>query len=95
MKIYIAGVENNINEIIPLFKDDLPKIYVLSSFFYLKQPATFFKFLNLSKYFADVILDSGAFTFINSPHKTALNWDEYCEQYAEGVKKLNTKNILS
>ena len=57
------------------------KPYILESFYYIDADTE-----RLLPYFGDFLLDSGAFTFMMDS-KTAVNWDEYLERYADFINR--------
>ena len=57
--------------------------YRLESFFYLKDERR-----HISKYKC-FLLDSGAFTFMNSSKGKNINWDDYVISYAKFIKEYN------
>lgn len=83
MKVYLAGLsaeEKRAN----IKNDFAQKIYVLESFFYVKpwmEPYV--------KNHWEFILDSGAFTFMESkPTSAGTNWDTYTDQYIDYVNRM-------
>ena len=48
---------------------------------------------NNAKY-RDFILDSGAFSYMNSVNGNNVDWDQYVEQYAHIVSTYNVKNFI-
>ena len=61
---------------------------VLESFYYLKSQEWMFP---LIKQFNNFMLDSGAFTFMNQVKDHEVNWDQYIEEYAAFINKLDIK----
>ena len=57
------------------------KPYILESFYYIDADTE-----RLLPYFGDFMLDSGAFIFMMDS-KTAVNWDEYLERYADFINR--------
>ena len=57
------------------------KPYILESFFYADADTE-----RLMPHFGDFLLDSGAFTFMQSA-KNHVNWDEYIERYADFINR--------
>lgn len=55
--------------------------FILESFYYADETTE-----KLIPYFGDFLLDSGAFTFMSNS-KTAVNWEEYLERYADFIKR--------
>lgn len=90
MVIYLAAIENNLISILPILQKLPKKICALSSFYYIRGKKDFVE--NFS-YYQDFLLDSGAFTFIESQHKI-VNWEEYLEQYADYIKQYKIKKYF-
>lgn len=65
------------------------KPYVLESFFYMNEEIE-----RLLPYFGDFLLDSGAFTFMQSNADKNVNWDKYVEKYAECILKNDIKKFF-
>lgn len=88
MKIYLAGVAPWKNE--GLYDSAIKKHspYILESFYYADEDTE-----RLLPYFGDFLLDSGAFTFMQSAKKE-IDWEEYLEKYAEFVKRNNVKKYF-
>lgn len=88
MDIYLAGSYSRpfVNEEPRKQEDALDKIFVLESFYYISD-----WMLPYIKNHWTFMLDSGAFTFMNSAGKSQIDWDEYLERYAEFVKKNDIK----
>lgn len=86
MKIFLAGVSNFYNGYLSKMKDE--PIYILESFFYEDEQKA--QYIKNAK---DFLLDSGAFTFMQSS-KRAVNWEEYLERYIAFVNKYNIKNFF-
>lgn len=55
--------------------------YILESFYYADADTE-----RLLPYFGDFLLDSGAFTFMQS-RKNNMDWEEYVERYADFIKR--------
>jgi len=83
MKIYLAATEGS------CIKDNFNNFYRLSSFEYIKKEKDF-----TPNIFKDFILDSGAFTFLNTKKKSKIDWDEYMSQYAAFIIKYQIKNYI-
>ena len=78
MKIFLAGFQSHRD----IFFKVKPK-YILESFYYIKNN----DFVNYMNDIAEsVLLDSGAFTFLNASKKNN-NFDEYVVKYANFIKK--------
>lgn len=82
MKIYLAGTKSIINNI-DLEKN---KINILESFYYIDD-----KFSSKIKKFNSFLLDSGAYTFINSNKNKNIKWEEYVDRYADFINKNDIK----
>lgn len=83
MRIYLAGVapcgrgQDRIYD--ESYKTYRP--YILESFYYADADTE-----RLLPYFGDFLLDSGAFTFMQSS-KSHVNWEEYLERYADFINR--------
>jgi hypothetical protein len=88
MKLYLAGTYSH-----PYLWDILLEnnACVLESFYYFKEWQT-----ELFKHNMDFLLDSGAFTFINSPHRRIQEADmqKYTKNYIAFIKKHNIENYI-
>lgn len=107
MKLYLASVIEHWNAIHPVqdflsdndLTDNVDKkchynwgeIYVLESFYYIKNNA-YFSILQENK--CDILLDSGAFSFIMNKDVYKVDWDSYIEEYAEFIVKYNIDKFL-
>lgn len=87
MQLYIAGVppwrESGIYD--PAI--DAWRPFVLESFYYADKETE-----RLIPKYGDFLLDSGAFTFMNSGKK--LDWDEYIERYADFIVRNDVKKYF-
>ena len=90
MRIYLAGIEILINRVQSVITASPQKIYALSSFFYARSKEAYDE---LIPYFKDFLLDSGAFTFIQSQNQHQ-DWDGYLEEYAEYINRLDIKKYF-
>ena len=85
MEIFLAGTYTR-----PYVMEDQNKIFVLESFYYLKEW--------MYPYITDhwnFMLDSGAFTFMNDKKNTGnVDWDSYTEKYADIINKLDIKLFI-
>ena len=103
MKIFLAG-ENGKDKIIPFvhgnndesidksIKNYRP--YILDSFFYINDTKK-----DLMKYYGDLLLDSGAFTFMggfsySKNDKISVDFEEYIEKYAEFIVANNIEKFF-
>lgn len=64
------------------------KPYILESFYYADTDTE-----RLLPYYGDFLLDSGAFTFMQSS-KSHVNWDEYIERYASFINRNNIEKFF-
>lgn len=100
MKIYLAG-----NTLFPVYiapmlygggfssvNDDSTvrafRPYILESFYYADSDTE-----RLLPYFGDFLLDSGAFTFMQST-KSHVDWDDYIEKYADFINRNDIKKYF-
>ncbi len=86
MKLYLAGFQT----FAALFLELKPR-YVLESFYYLKPEE--FQQLCCQAF----LLDSGAFTFLNSPQANksgSLNWEDYVRRYAEFINSFRIQQFF-
>ena len=84
MKVFLAATSNR-----EYFEEELNKIpYVLESFYTIKNKKTLNRIKKLDK--EKFLLDSGAFTFINS-HKGKIDWDKYIKDYADFINQYDIK----
>lgn len=90
MKILMAGVASRayvVTENDEKYKD---KIYVLESFFYLKD----WMYPYILNHW-NFMLDSGAYTFLENAKKgNNIDWDSYILKYADIINKLNIEHFL-
>jgi len=70
--------------------NDLFYIYMLESFYYIKDWQID---LIKRKVLKGFMLDSGAFTFMQNKNKT-VDWDKYTEEYAEFINKYDIKLFI-
>lgn len=78
MKVYLAGLTTLDKTLINKSK------YKLESFYYIKE--------NMYDFIDDnFLLDSGAFTFLNSKKNNNIDWDKYIDKYIEFIKFKNVK----
>lgn len=82
MNIFLAGNLYDKDRYAIKTKD----LNILESYFYLKNKEWMFP---LIKEFKNFLLDSGAFTFMNQAKKHKVDWDEYIEEYAVFINKLD------
>lgn len=72
------------------FSEDVKKHrpYILESFYYVDDDTE-----RLLPLFGDFLLDSGAFTFMQSA-KGGINWDDYISRYAEWINRNNVQKFF-
>lgn len=96
MKIYLAG-ENNKKQIIKVYLAENQNgnkcktwnnLNILESYYYARKNTCFSKLMQTTD---NILLDSGAYTFIVNQHKKEIDWDKYVEQYAEFINKYDVK----
>lgn len=68
------------------YRITIEKLNVLESYFYIRSKEWMFP---LIKRFNNFLLDSGAFTFMNQVKDREINWDQYIEEYAAFINKLD------
>ena len=87
MKIYLAGVECKLTNqrIIERIYSKSGEISVLGSFFGIRQRGLK-RYAYLMPNFKDFMLDSGAFSFMNS-NSVKEDWRDYIEQYASFINE--------
>lgn len=70
-------------------ESELNKIpYILESFFTIKNEKTLNRIIKINK--ENFLLDSGAFTFMNS-YKGKVDWNKYIDDYANFINKYDIK----
>ena len=84
MKMFLAGLGSRL-DVQNLFKQ---RIYVLESFYYVKE----FMIPYIEKYW-DLLLDSGAFTFMENVKKH-VDWDDYILRYADFINQYNIRHFF-
>lgn len=82
MKVFLAGINSLKNRTEKLKQID----YILESFYTIKDWEK--PFIKKVKMF---LLDSGAFTFMNSKSKEAIDWDKYICDYAKFILENDVK----
>lgn len=83
MKVYLAATES-IEPILAKIGEGWRDIPMLQSFWYLQKKDS----VALPK---NVMIDSGAFTFMEAPHKKQVDWAAYIRRYAQFIKKHNIR----
>ena len=82
MNIYLSQVNSYKNNIgFERLKKVTPKLMLLESFPYVRKEL---RFMELSNKFKSLMLDSGAFTFLQNKNKN-IDWDRYVEEYADFI----------
>ena len=94
-KLFLSGLEINY----PYITDEaISKCkYMLNTFFYARQTVTKPRFAPVFKDFNDrgrLILDSGAFSFMNGKTISEQEMDDYCEAYCQFIKKYHIKQYV-
>lgn len=89
MNLYLAGtMEGNQSRFINKYEKELPPMNTLSileSFYYVDEYTEW----AIPRY-KNFLLDSGAFTFMNS-HKGQVDWEDYLKRYADFINKNDVK----
>lgn len=94
-KLYLSALGTNYSDLTS--KSIYTSRYILESYFYIT------KAINNKQYIADVLdynkrdrllLDSGAFSFMNGKQVTEKEMDQYCINYVEFIKKYNIKYFV-
>ena len=85
MRIYLAGTECLLRYIDDILKTS--NMYVLASFFSMNK-----MFSEYIPYFKDFMLDSGAFSFMNSSVSN-IDWNKYVEKYANFINENHIKKF--
>lgn len=87
MNIYLASLECKVDNerIIEQIKTSPCAISILGSYYSICQRNKKY-YTTLIPNFKDFMLDSGAFSFMNSKN-VSLNWDKYIEEYAAFIKE--------
>lgn len=65
------------------------KLYMLGSFYYIND-----NFIKILPYLDDVLIDSGAFTFMQNKKTTNIDWEDYVERYGNFIKKYKIKKYF-
>lgn len=88
MKLFLASLSFH------NFLDKSKVLYGLESFYYLQKSGHKKEFFNnIYPYLEDFLLDSGAFTFMNSPHKK-LSLDDYLKDYINFINQYDIKHFF-
>lgn len=88
MRVYLAG-DSYLRQILERkTPHEISKMYLLRTF--VSKEPWFLKYYSQAK---DIILDSGAFTFM-SGGKTNISWDEYVESYAHFIRKTGVEHFI-
>ena len=91
MNVYLAGLEGYfLNSLLKEYVHQNPAL-ILGSYYSISQRNPK-RYCEQMPYFKDFMLDSGAFTFMNSGcHE---NWESYIERYADFIKKNDVKKFF-
>ena len=86
MNVYLAALECKLanKRIIEQIQRDTGTISILGSYFSISRRNEKL-YASLIPHFKDFMLDSGAFSFMNS-ESVAIDWDKYLEDYAAFIK---------
>ena len=82
MDVYLAAA--SLQPFVFHGRNDLGKLLLLESFFYASK-----RMQEIIPYAEKLLLDSGAFTFVNSRKNEPVDWNEYVDRYAEFIKSNN------
>lgn len=82
MDVYLAAA--SLQPFVFHGRNDLGKLLLLESFFYASK-----RMQEIIPYAEKLLLDSGAFTFVNSRKNETVDWNEYVDRYAEFIKSNN------
>ncbi len=88
MKLYLAGehtVKNGTGA-------NWNKLKILESYVYAKQNKQFDNLVKSKS--VDLLLDSGAFTYITGMDSSQINWDTYIEEYAAFINKYQINTFI-
>ena len=90
MKIYTAGIAPSGGDKAEYYQRAIKQYrpFILESFYYADETTE-----KLLPYFGDFLLDSGAFTFMQSS-KTHVVWEDYIERYADFINRNNVKKFF-
>ena len=94
MRIYLASLEYYLSNagIIDQIRSFPRTISILGSYYNISHRNKKL-YTTIIPYFKDFMLDSGAFSFINS-QKAKINWDEYLEKYASYISETHTEKYF-
>ena len=88
MKLFLAGLTSY------NFVDRRKVLYGLESFYYIQKGVKKQEFFtNVYPYLEDFLLDSGAFTFMNSPH-IKITLDDYLKDYINFINQYDIKHFF-
>lgn len=93
MKVHLAGLSTKrylIKDMLETNPQILRNVHVLESFFSIRNDS---KFMSQRHHFGHFLLDSGAFSFLNS-YKGNLDWDRYITDYADFINKYNVEHFF-
>ena len=100
MNVYLAGLGSNFFSSKDSFSENTDKlklsegifthdILILESFYNIKNNIKLMKFYKNKG--INILLDSGAFTFLNTKKILQINWDNYINEYADFINKWDIK----
>lgn len=89
MRVYLAGDSYLKQTLERLGDNKVSELFLLRTF--VSNEPWFERYYNICK---DVILDSGAFSFMSGKDVSRINWEEYVERYAHFVLKNNIKHFI-
>jgi hypothetical protein len=94
MRIYLASLEQKLNNagIIDQIRSFPRTISILGSYYIISRRNKK-GYSKIIPYLKDFMLDSGAFSFINS-QKAKISWDEYLEEYASYIGETHTEKYF-
>lgn len=94
-KLFLSSIDQHYRELtLEIAKKSK---YVLATYYYLKTKSNDDKLMDLLKKYNErgrLIIDSGAFSFMNGKQITEPNLDQYCEQYVKFLKQYKIKNFV-
>lgn len=85
LKLYLAGNDGNKKELFNIYLKD---IYILQSYYHMNSQKYM---IPLLPHFKNFLLDSGAFTFLNSIKDKKINWEVYVINYGNFIKQHDIK----
>lgn len=94
-KIFLSSLDVNIDDLSD--QAIYQSKYLLVTFFYGRKVIKNPRFLEALKYFNEkdhLILDSGAFSFMNGQKASEEEMDEYCREYVKFINKYHIKHFV-